>query len=160
MDKTEKRFERDIETFLISNAGGYTQFVGQDENGNWVHNFKHDVEKCIYLDVLIQFIEKTQPKAFEKYKRYYQNNYKEKLYSRLEDTINDRGLIYVLKKNVLPYNPLAYLDRKKDKIGYEIPFTRLFYKFVPPTPSEEIFNEIKTLELEELDLMKELFGDE
>ena len=65
-----------------------------------------------------------------------------------------------LEKNVLPYNPLAYLDRKKDKIGYEIPFTRLFYKFVPPTPSEEIFNEIKTLELEELDLMKELFGDE
>ncbi len=100
MDKTEKRFERDIETFLISNAGGYTQFVGQDENGNWVHNFKHDVEKCIYLDVLIQFIEKTQPKAFEKYKRYYQNNYKEKLYSRLQDTINDRGLIYVLKNGI------------------------------------------------------------
>lgn len=100
MDKTEKRFERDIETFLISNVGGYTQFVGQDENGNWIHNFKHDVEKCIYLDVFIQFIEKTQPKAFEKYKRYYQNNYKEKLYSRLEDTINDRGLIYVLKNGI------------------------------------------------------------
>ena len=40
-----------------------------------------------------------------------------------------------IKKNVLPYNEFAYLDRKKDKIGYEIPFTRLFYKFVPPTPS-------------------------
>lgn len=34
-------------------------------------------------------------------------------------------------KNVTPYNPLAYMDRSKDKIGYEIPFTRLFYKFVP-----------------------------
>lgn len=100
MDKTEKRFERDIETFLISNTGGYTQFVGQNEKGNWVHNFKHDVEKCIYLDILIQFIEKTQPKAFEKYKRYYPNDYKEKFYRRLEDTINDRGLIYVLKNGI------------------------------------------------------------
>lgn len=65
-----------------------------------------------------------------------------------------------IKKNVLPYNPLAYLDRKKDKIGYEIPFTRIFYKFVPPTPSEDIFKEIKELELQETELMKELFGDE
>lgn len=65
-----------------------------------------------------------------------------------------------IKKNVLPYNEFAYLDRKKDKIGYEIPFTRLFYKFVPPTPSEDIFAEIKALEEEETTLMKELFGKE
>lgn len=65
-----------------------------------------------------------------------------------------------IKKNVLPYNPLAYLDRKKDKIGYEIPFTRIFYKFVPPTPSEDIFREIKKLEAQESELMKELFGNE
>ena len=38
MDKSEKRFERDIESFLISPEGGYTQFCGQDEEGNWVHN--------------------------------------------------------------------------------------------------------------------------
>lgn len=65
-----------------------------------------------------------------------------------------------IKKNVLPYNPLAYLDRKKDKIGYEIPFTRIFYKFIPPTPSKDIFNEIKKLEVQETELMKELFADE
>ena len=65
-----------------------------------------------------------------------------------------------IKKNVLPYNEFAYLDRKKDKIGYEIPFTRLFYKFVPPTPSEDIFAEIKALEEEETTLMKDLFGKE
>ena len=64
-----------------------------------------------------------------------------------------------MAKNVLPYNPNAYLDRSKDKIGYEVPFTRLFYKFVPPTPSEEIFKEIKALEEEETMLMKELFGN-
>ena len=64
-----------------------------------------------------------------------------------------------MEKNVLPYNPLAYIDHARDKIGYEVPFTRLFYKFVPPTPSDEIFAEIKELEAEESALMKELFGN-
>ena len=64
-----------------------------------------------------------------------------------------------MKKNVLPYNPNAFLNRAKDKIGYEVPFTRLFYKFVPPVSSEEIFNGIKELEAEETELMRELFGN-
>lgn len=64
-----------------------------------------------------------------------------------------------MEKNVLPYNPNAYIDHAKDKIGYEVPFTRLFYKFVPPVPSKTIFEEIKALEAEESQLMKELFGN-
>ena len=64
-----------------------------------------------------------------------------------------------MQENVLPYNTAACADRSKDKIGYEVPFTRLFYKFVPPDPSERIFDEIKSLEAEETELMKELFGN-
>ena len=64
-----------------------------------------------------------------------------------------------MKRNVLPYNSAAYLDRSKDKIGYEVPFTRLFYKFIAPVPSNEVFEEIKSLEAEETELMKELFGN-
>ena len=63
-----------------------------------------------------------------------------------------------MAKNVLPYNPHAYIDPAKDKIGYEVPFTRLFYKFVAPPSSDSIFEEIKELEAEETKLMKELFG--
>ena len=68
MEINEKRFEYDIESFLISDKGGYEQFVGQDHSepagtAKWVHNRQHDVDKCIYMDVLIEFIEKTQPKA-------------------------------------------------------------------------------------------------
>ncbi len=65
-----------------------------------------------------------------------------------------------IAKNVTPYNPDAYLDRSLDKVGYEIPFTRIFYKFVPPTPSSEIEKDIKGLEAEESALMKELFENE
>lgn len=65
-----------------------------------------------------------------------------------------------MKKNVYPYNPDAYIDTSKTKIGYEIPFVKLFYKYIPPKSSKEIFNEIKQLEKEESLLMKELFGND
>lgn len=64
-----------------------------------------------------------------------------------------------MEKNVLPFNPLAYIDSVKNKIGYEIPFTKLFYKFVAPASSIEIFGDIKALESQEAILMKELFGN-
>ena len=63
-------------------------------------------------------------------------------------------------KCVLPFNPLAFLDRSKDKIGYEVPFSRLFYKFIPPTSSDVIRCEVNELEKKEAILMKELFKDE
>ncbi|MBP3326688.1 MAG: type I restriction endonuclease subunit R [Coprococcus sp.] len=100
MDKSEKRFERDIESFLISPEGGYTQFCGQDADGNWVHNRQHDVAKCIYMDVLCEFIEKTQPKEWAKYVKYYGANASEKLYHRLETTISNQGLLYVLRNGI------------------------------------------------------------
>lgn len=65
-----------------------------------------------------------------------------------------------IKKNVYPYNPDAYIDTSKTKVGYEIPFVKLFYKYIPPKSSKEIFNEIKQLEKEESLLMKELFGND
>lgn len=73
----------------------------------------------------------------------------------LQEDIDD-----YFKRNVLPYNPLAYMDRSKDKIGYEVPFTRIFYKFVPPRSSDEIFAEFKALSEEEVTLMKDLFSNE
>lgn len=64
-----------------------------------------------------------------------------------------------MEREVLPYAPDAWIDKKKTKTGYEIPFTRYFYKYIPPRNSNEIFSEIKELEDKELQLMKELFGN-
>ena len=101
MDKSEKRFERDIEAFLISlRRAGYVQFNGQDADGNWVHNRQHNVEKCIYMDVLCEFIAKTQPKRMGKYTRYYGEKAEEKLYHRLETTIANQGLLFVLRNGI------------------------------------------------------------
>lgn len=65
-----------------------------------------------------------------------------------------------MQKNVYPFNPDAYIDHSKTKIGYEIPFTRIFYKFIPPTPSKDIYAEIKEMEKTETTLMKELFSND
>ena len=100
MDKSEKRFERDIEAFLISEAGGYTQFVGQDAESNWIHNRSHDLDRCIYMDVLCEFIAKTQPKEWAKYQKYYGESASDKLYYRLETTISNQGLLYVLRNGI------------------------------------------------------------
>lgn len=62
------------------------------------------------------------------------------------------------EKNVLPFNSHAFMDRTKDKIGYEIPFTRIFYKFVEPRKSDEIFKEFKELSNQEQELMKKILG--
>ena len=63
-----------------------------------------------------------------------------------------------MEKNVLPYAPDAWIDENKTKIGYEIPFTRQFYKYVPPRPSEEIFARLVELGAREQELMKEILG--
>lgn len=61
-----------------------------------------------------------------------------------------------LQKNVAPYSPDFVVDEKKTKIGYEIPFTREFYKYTPLKPSADIFEELKALEKQESELMEKL----
>jgi type I restriction enzyme M protein len=63
-----------------------------------------------------------------------------------------------MQKNVYPYAPDAWVDEKASKIGYEIPFTREFYKYVAPRKSEDIFAHLQQLEKEETALMAKIMG--
>ena len=63
-----------------------------------------------------------------------------------------------MKKNVLPYAPDAWIDDKKTKIGYEIPFTREFYKYVAPRKSDEIYASLQELDKQEQELMAKIIG--
>ena len=60
------------------------------------------------------------------------------------------------KKEVLPHVPDAWMDRGKDKIGYEINFTKYFYKYKPLRPLAEIKKDILALENETEGLLKEI----
>jgi len=95
MDQSEKRFEQDIESFLISEKGGYEQFSYVNPDGHRIHKYEYDKERGIYLEVLVNFIMKTQPKQWARYVKYYGDAAPEKLYRRLEDCIAETGLVYV-----------------------------------------------------------------
>jgi type I restriction enzyme M protein len=73
--------------------------------------------------------------------------------NRLEflSAIND-----FMKTEVLPYVSDVWADTDKTKIGYEIPFTRHFYKYVPPRPLAEIDSEIQSIEAEVQALLKQI----
>jgi len=60
-------------------------------------------------------------------------------------------------REVLPFAPDAWIDRSKTKIGYEIPFTRYFYKYTAPQPSHEIMAEILKIEKELDGVLKAVF---
>ncbi len=61
-----------------------------------------------------------------------------------------------LKAEVHPYVSDAWIDHAKTKTGYEIPLTRHFYRYVPPRPLAEIDAEIKQLEAEIQELLREV----
>ena len=63
-----------------------------------------------------------------------------------------------MEKNVYPYAPDAWIDEKKSKVGYEIPFTREFYKYVAPRKSEDIYAHLQELNVQEEELMSKIMG--
>ena len=62
-------------------------------------------------------------------------------------------------REVLPYAPDAWIDRKKTKLGYEIPMTRYFYEYKQPEKSEDILGRIVALEDSIAASLKTLFGE-
>ncbi len=60
------------------------------------------------------------------------------------------------EREVRPHIPDAWMDRDKDKVGYEINFNRYFYKYKPPRPLEEIDADLKKAEKEILQLLAEV----
>lgn len=70
----------------------------------------------------------------------------------LKEDIND-----YFAREVLPFAPDAWIDTKKSKVGYEIPFTRYFYKYEAPQPSSEIMAEIMQLQKELEGSLAEVF---
>ncbi|MEK6299850.1 MAG: class I SAM-dependent DNA methyltransferase [Acidobacteriota bacterium] len=60
------------------------------------------------------------------------------------------------EREVLPYVPDAWMERSKDKVGYEINFNRHFYRYTPPRPLEEIDADLKRAEDEIMQFLKEV----
>ena len=89
METKEKRFEADIEQYLLT-EGGYEKATMDG----------YDKKRAINMSVLIEFIEKTQPKVWAKYQALYGAESEKQLYKIFQKNVADFGLVHVLRKGI------------------------------------------------------------
>src|SRR3989344_4394071 len=97
MDTSEKSFEAHIEEVLT--ASGYRKREPKDYNA----------VSCLDEDMLFEFIYATQPKEWEKLKQQHGEEVKAKFVYRLNQEIEKRGTLDVLRKGVSDYGSRLYL---------------------------------------------------
>ena len=85
----EKNFEADIEHYLL-NEGGY---VKGDQS-------TYDKKRAIDMPVLLQFIQTTQPKVWQRYLNLYGDKSADQLYKVFQADVAHYGLIHVLRNGI------------------------------------------------------------
>jgi len=70
----------------------------------------------------------------------------------------DEDIDAYFTREVLPYNPEAWIDKSKTKVGYEIPFTRTFYEYKEIEPADQIAKRIEEHERALMQKLHDLFG--
>lgn len=88
METKEKNFENDIEAYLLQN--GYVK-------GN---QSTYDKARAIDMPVLISFIEKTQPKVWQRYLNVYGSKAEKQLYTVFQQNVEQYGLVHVLRNGI------------------------------------------------------------
>lgn len=88
METKEKNFENDIEAYLLSH--GYVK--GSQAT--------YDKSRAIDMPVLVQFIEATQPKMWQRYQNVYGEKAEKQLYTIFQQNVEQNGLVHVLRYGV------------------------------------------------------------
>lgn len=70
----------------------------------------------------------------------------------------DGGIKAFIENEVRPYAPDAYVDEKKIQIGYEISFTKYFYKPTELRSMQSIVNDLNSLESETTGMLQDILG--
>lgn len=88
METKEKNFENDIEAYLLSH--GYRKGTMAT----------YDKQRAIDMPVLVEFIQATQPKMWQKYCNVYGEKSEKQLYTIFQQNVEQNGLIWVLRNGV------------------------------------------------------------
>jgi type I restriction enzyme M protein len=62
-------------------------------------------------------------------------------------------------REVKPFLPESWMDREKDKVGYEVNFTKYFYQYKPLRSSREITQELLEIERQSEGLFQQIMGE-
>lgn len=146
---------------LIVNAyGEYTdkKYKGTDENGNAIL-VKSKVMDSIDLGYNKIVVETPQ---MDENGNVIKKKNKPVADASKRDTENvplSEDIDAYFAREVIPYNPQAWIDKSKTKVGYEIPFTRTFYEYKHIEPSERIAARIEEHEKSLMAKLHDLFGE-
>ena len=108
MEENEKRFEQDIETYLLSKDGGYIKGYPED----------FDRESALNKKDLFKFIQDTQSKEWNRYRTAFPDDHESRFIKRFNEEVVTRGIIDVIRNGIT--------DRGfKFKLAYFMPETDL-----------------------------------
>ncbi len=128
-----------------------------DKNGVYCHSKIFNSEEFGYYKITVERPQRDENGEIVKKKG------KPVADTKLRDTENvpmTDDIQAYFEREVLPYVPDAWIDKKKTKVGYEIPMTRYFYEYQPPEPVESIVERINALEQEIAINLQSLFSKE
>lgn len=91
MPDNEKQFEQDIETFLISPAGGWQK---ASDAG---YRAPESAGMALDIRTLTTFVKATQPVAWQRLEKQSDGNAEMKFYKAFENAVENDGLISVLR---------------------------------------------------------------
>lgn len=128
-----------------------------DKNGVYCHSKIFNTEEFGYYKITVERPQRDENGEIVRKKG------KPVADSKLRDTEDvpmNEDIEEYFAREVLPFAPDAWIDKKKTKVGYEIPMTRYFYEYQQPEKTEDILARITTLEQEITANLNSLFGKE
>lgn len=152
--------------YLLDDVQAIDKTLGREPNYDWNATWESiaallrerqsrwkKVEQNLFRDV---FTEKD-PQAERVRKDGSENGYEPDTSLRdFENVPRKVDIDAYFGREVRPHMPEAWMDRTKDKVGYEINFNRHFYKYTPPRPLEEIDADLKKAEEKIVRLLREV----
>lgn len=130
MITTEKRFEADIESFFLSPAGGYTK--GADT---------YDAKQGLYVNTMIDFVQRTQPKEWARFENANQVDPVRKFCTAFNTACETEGLLSVLRHGfkhrglrfrVCYFKPESARIRRRLPSGRQTPSSAIVNGTSPP----------------------------
>ena len=139
----------------------YGEFINDkiygDKNGVYCHSKIFDNEEFGYNKIVVErpkLDEHGQP-VLKKGKPVADSSKRDTENVPLREDIDE-----YFAREVLPYAPDAWIDKKKTKVGYEIPMTRYFYEYQAPEKVEDIMERLSGIEADIQRSLAALFGGE
>lgn len=133
-----------IDVFLAFDQNEISHIYSNEEFGFW--------------EITVLQPQMSEDGKIEKDKKGNKIADKDKTFTEIVPFTYDGGIESYFKNEILPFSEEAWIDEKKTKIGYEISFTKCFYRPVHLRTFDEVMSELRALEQETDGMFNEIIG--